>query len=439
MTIVTIDMVSSNTQSGMTANCKSALSRAVRKLKAAEDTALAHHSGSSHAANVADDTADEHQPDDNENEQDHEDVMAISTQKDTHNRTRPAMVFTDKEAKQRHSDEQVSFIILTRDNNKPDAYGASSETYGPLPWPGVAKAYNEKYGLRVGPAAMEKRARQHRSSWIAKHPTYPINIMYAEKPKAPQVRRSEVLAAKPQGYCVQSSTGKEQVRCTGGFVGADQLQTQAESFQAHVSNDRIGGWVPPDVIRNRADLNKYLDQLRSAQIERFVMEILDAQDLSLGVILADRGDLLQSSSVFQRSMNGNSDVLVQLRCSSIAVVQSYLDCTSVGGLTELPAHLLRDGSSLMRLYCFATQLEDDWVRERILALWRGFAESNAEVNLGLQDLNLLFESTRIGDPARNFWAATVHTAGLSVQLVEMFECNAELIAEIQDVVARASV
>jgi hypothetical protein len=93
----------------------------------------------------------------------------------------------------------------------------------------------------------------------------------------------------------------------------------------------------------------------------------------------------------------------------------------------------------MRLYCFAAQLEDDWVRERILALWRGFAESNAEVNLGLQDLNLLFESTRIGDPARNFWAATVHTAGLSVQLVEMFECNAELIAEIQDVVARASV
>lgn len=73
MTILTADMVSSDKQSAMTANSKSALSRAMIKLKATEDTALAHHSGSSHAANAADDSADEHQPDDYDHEQDHED------------------------------------------------------------------------------------------------------------------------------------------------------------------------------------------------------------------------------------------------------------------------------------------------------------------------------------------------------------------------------
>jgi hypothetical protein len=128
-----------------------------------------------------DDSADEYQPDDYEEEHDHEDAMMIDAPESTHIGAPHTIAHMDREAKQYRSDEQVGFIILTRDNNKPDAYGTVSETHGPLPWPGVAKAYNEKYKLCVGPAAMEKRARQHRGAWMVKHPTYPTSIVYTKK------------------------------------------------------------------------------------------------------------------------------------------------------------------------------------------------------------------------------------------------------------------
>ncbi|KAG9192310.1 hypothetical protein G6011_11044 [Alternaria panax] len=381
------------------------------------------------------DSVDEHKPDDHEDQYDRERAMMADTPKTTHIGAPHTMAHMDKEAKQRRSDEQVGFIILARDNNKPDAYGTMSDTYGPLPWPGVAKGYNEKYQLCVGPAAMEKRARQHRDAWVARHPTYPISILYTKKPKLSQGRRPDALVVNPRGYRVQSNASNEQVRRTEG-VGADELQAPAKP---HVSSDRVGGWVPPDFIRNQADvLNRYLDQIRSAEIEKFAMEVFDAQNVSLGAVVTTRGDL-ESSAVFQQLMNGGNGFQVRLHCSAIAVVQWYVHCLSSGGLAELPAHLLCDDSSLMNLYCFAAQLEDDWIRELILVLWRRFAELNAEVNLGLEDLNLLFESTHSEDPARNFWATTVCTVGLAAQVVEMGECNVDLIAEIQEVAARASV
>ncbi|RYO71436.1 hypothetical protein AA0113_g2215 [Alternaria arborescens] len=402
-------------------------------LEATQRAALTHHSNISHATDTVDDSADEYQPDDYEEEHDHEDAMMIDAPESTHIGAPHTIAHMDREAKQYRSDEQVGFIILTRDNNKPDAYGTVSETHGPLPWPGVAKAYNEKYKLCVGPAAMEKRARQHRGAWIAKHPTYPTSIVYTKKAKKSQDRRVDGLVVKP-----------------------GESHTPAEPFEGHIFNHRVGdyildsddeedckmnvgGWVPPDIVRNQvADLSSYLDQLRSAQIGNFVIEVFDAQNVLLGTIVADREDLV-SSPLLQRLINGNGRTQVQLHCCATTVVQSYVRCTSSKGLVELPALLLRDSSLLMNLYCFATQLEDNSVRELILALWHRFAESNTEVSLGLEDLNLLFECTCSGDPAREFWITTVCTMGLAAQLIKMGECNVNLIAEIQDVVARASV
>ncbi|KAI5380394.1 hypothetical protein J4E82_000971 [Alternaria postmessia] len=355
-------------------------------LEATERAALTHHSSISHATDTVDDSADEYQPDDYEEEHDHEDAMMIDAPESTHIGAPHTIAHMDREAKQYRSDEQVGFIILTRDNNKPDAYGTVSETHGPLPWPGVAKAYNEKYKLCVGPAAMEKRARQHRGAWM----------FIRRRAKTSQGRRVDGLVVKP-----------------------GESQTPAEPFEGHIFNHRVGdymldsddeedckmnvgGWVPPDIVRNQvADLSSYLDQLRSAQIGNFVIEVFDAQNVSLGTIVADREDLV-SSPLLQRLMNGNGRTQVQLHCCATTVVQSYVRCTSSKGLVELPAHLLRDSSLLMNLYCFATQLEDDSVRELILALWHRFAESNTEVSLGLEDLNLLFECTCSGDPAREF-------------------------------------
>lgn len=189
-------------------------------LEATERAALTHHSSISHATDTVDDSADEYQPDDYEEEHDHEDAMMIDAPESTHIGAPHTIAHMDREAKQYRSDEQVGFIILTRDNNKPDAYGTVSETHGPLPWPGVAKAYNEKYKLCVGPAAMEKRARQHRGAWMVKHPTYPTSIVYTKKTKTSQGRRVDGLVVKP-----------------------GESQTPAEPFEGHIFNHRVGDYM----------------------------------------------------------------------------------------------------------------------------------------------------------------------------------------------------
>ncbi|KAL1800246.1 hypothetical protein ACET3X_000588 [Alternaria dauci] len=431
-------MSSSHEQDAVKTGSKSTPICTVNNSEAAKGADPTHHQDSSLATDVADDSADEYQPDDHEVEDDQEDASMMDTPKITHTGASHTMNNMDKEAKQRHSDEQVGFIIMTRDNNQPDAYGATSETHGPLSWPTVAKAYNEKYKLSVGPAAMEKRARQHRSAWMEKHPTYPTSIVYTKKSKPSQGRHSAILVVKPHNHRVQGGTGDEEIRSTGD-VGADELQTAADPFEDYIPDHRIGGWMPPDDIRNEtADLDTYLDQLRSTQTEEIVIKVVDAQDVSLGTVTANREDL-GSSAVLQRLMNGNASIQVQLDCCDIRVVQWYVRCVSSKGLAELPADLPHDNGSLIHLYCFAAQLEDDWVRELILAHWRRFAESNAKVSLDVEDLNLFFKCTCSEDPARRFWATTVRTAGLAAQFVQMDECSVDLIAEIQDMVARAPV
>jgi hypothetical protein len=411
----------------------------MKNLKATKGSGTAHHPHSSVAMNETADGADRSQPRDERSEQDHEDATILETPEDAHSSTHRAMPVTDKEAKQRHADEQVGFIILKRDNNKPDAYGAVSETYGPLPWPAVAKAYNEKYEVSVGPAAMEKRVRQHRGAWVAKHPTYPLNIVYAKKPKKQQAARSKVIAVEHEPCRTNGNAEKQQVCRPNEACSADESQMHAEPIERHISNDRIGGWVPPDIIRNRADLKRYVDLIRSAHEGKVVIDVIDAQGLLFGTVMVDREGLLRSSILFQRLMDKSDQAQVELQYSSFAVIQRYVQCISSEGLTELPAYSHCDGSSLMELYCFAAQLQDDHVRGLIWAMWRHLGETDAEMGLAIEDLNLLFESTQNEDPARRFWIDTIHTAGLAHKLVEMDGCSMELIHEIRKMAAIRSV
>lgn len=85
----------------------------------------------------------------------------------------------------------------------------------------------------------------------------------------------------------------------------------------------------------------------------------------------------------------------------------------------------------MDLYCLAAQLQDDHMCGLILARWRTLAEKNAEMDLSVENMNLLFETTRYEDPARGFWVDIAHRAGIAPELVNMGVCNAELIAAIQ--------
>jgi len=413
------------------ATSESALLRALEMLKATAGPGTVHHSSDSIVTGETDDSEDEYQPGQKESEQDQADETTLVTLKNAHRVTQRAMLTMEREGKQRHAEEQVGFIIIKRDNNKPDAYGESSETYGPLPWPGVAEAYNKKYDMSVGPAAMEKRARQHRPAWLAKHPGYPLKIMYAKKPKTQAIRRSKVAALHAQAPCVQAYTSNQKVRGPTEVSHADRPQMRVDKGEVSISNERIAGWMPPDAIRNRADVHNYIDDLMSAHVEKVVLEVHDAHDSPSEVVIGDLEDLGSSSVVLQQLMAADSETTVQVECSSIEVVQWYVQCSSAGCLTKAPAGFHRGNGSLMDLYCLAAQLQDDHMCGLILARWRTLAEKNAEMDLSVENMNLLFETTRYEDPARGFWVDIAHRAGIAPELVNMGVCNAELIAAIQ--------
>jgi hypothetical protein len=419
-------------QTSTTATPDSVLLRATKNLEAAAGTRTVGHSSSSVIADRADDSGDEYQPGDQEVEEYREDENSLDTAEDAHRITHRAMLMMSREEKQRHADDQVGFIIFKRDNNQPDPFGALSETYGPLPWPGVAKAYNERYNASVGAAAMEKRSRQHRVAWVCRHPTYPVQIVYSEKPKAQPVRRAKNAATQAPAHCLKDNVNKQEVRPPNVVSPVDEVQTCTEPTE--VSNSRIGGWVPPDAIRDQADLNNYVDHYAPVEIEGVVLEVNDADGSSSETVLADREGLISSSVVLQKLMDSNERTEVELQCSSLEVVEWYVQCVASGKLTEAPKCSRRKSISLMELYCFATQFQDDHVRGLILARWRCLAEEDAEMDVSVRDLELLFESTGSEDEARNFWININRKAGLGHKLIEMGACNSELIAATQSVV-----
>jgi hypothetical protein len=175
--------------------------------------------------------------------------------------------------KQRLLDEQVSFIILTRDNNKPSPYGAASTETKPLPWPAVSKLYNAKFGTSVGSAAMEKRARKHRGTWIAARPGYPRDITYAKNVLI-AVPREGMNVPKPTVPCQNKAAGHvaEMIRPEDGSDEDDEseanvtepsvkgLKFRVARLESSYRSLQVGGWIPPDSVREAADINNYIQR-----------------------------------------------------------------------------------------------------------------------------------------------------------------------------------
>jgi hypothetical protein len=167
--------------------------------------------------------------------------------------------------KQRKLDEQVSFIIFTRDNNTPDPYGRNSSAFAPLPWTAVAEVYNETFRVgqsQLGMAAMEKRARQHRDTWMAARPDYPRSITYTIKPKIPMPKRPRATkvkqmktASKPplnQPPGVQSTKSQALEKELDAIRKAYKklLRRAFMMFEGDSRASRVAGWVPPEEDRN---------------------------------------------------------------------------------------------------------------------------------------------------------------------------------------------
>lgn len=154
--------------------------------------------------------------------------------------------------KERFLNYRVTFIIRLRDNIKPDPDASHSTESGPLSWPIVAQAYNEMFDLDVGSAAVEKRARTWRETWLAARPEYPRQIVYTKGAKGAMGARVKVpYKAKPMKAA--QVTNELMTDTYDEDLNAFPLSTQSKSGL------RVVAWVPPDDVRNAADIMNYID------------------------------------------------------------------------------------------------------------------------------------------------------------------------------------
>jgi len=384
-------------------------------------TGMVHHVYSSPMIDAADGSGDDYESD-AETEDDKTEEMKTAYPIDSPSPAHRTTPQGDTESLKHKREEQVAFIILARDNNKPDPYSTVSETHGPLPWSNVAKAYNERYGKSIASAAMEKRARQGRAAWIEKNPTYPSEIVYSKKIKRTKTNYPTITVAV---------TEQNQ-----DFLAANNLQEGAEASDTCSSNSFVAGWLPSDYIRNSADRGNYADEVFSTLAQMVCIDVYNDQKLQLGSVIVNREDLRRNSPILRRLLDNESITQLQLHCWPLGLIEHYAECLSPERPAQLPERVLRNAVSVVELYCFAVQIEDDRVRALVLDHWRRLSQQMAEVNLELEDLNLLFNNTQHDDPAREFWAATVCAAGLADRVLRMGGCHYALIAHIQEVVAR---
>lgn len=334
---------------------------------------------------------------------------------------------THRHNKQDLAEEQISFIIFTRDNNKPDPYGQYSSTHRPLPWPAVAQAYNKVFRVdqhAIGSAAMEKRARTHREAWMAVRPEYPRNIVYAKKDAAPKSKSSR----REKVEQVERITSTKKADTIGAAREIDHIATEVDTTARQLLNHvaerstRVAGWVPPDYIRNH-DLYDQVDE--PDDNEHTSIEVCNGSNRSLGIVRVCTRDLVRSSGLAARLWSNAldiHDVRIGLPGASTMAVHQYAACISPNftQLRDLCARGMdKSGTpyawgfgALASLYNAATVLEDPNVRQLLLLQWQDFIDRGVKLELDLDALNSLFDTTTPGDPARSFWATALFSAGL---------------------------
>jgi hypothetical protein len=355
--------------------------------------------------------------------------------------------------------QQVSFIIITRDNNKPDPWGKQSTTTGKLTWPAVAEAYNKKFRAGqapVGSAAMEKRARLHREAWMAARPKYPRKIVYAKrapvsktkpKPKSKPLRDTE---SKSMTFGISKSKSKAQSKTNSTGAKSGTILEQLRTYYAERST-RVGGWVPPDEIRNHAHEVSNADP---DEEEHTTIDVLDLQGDYLGVTHVPTRDLVNTSALIARKRETIADIRLTLQCQSMTTVEMYAECISSerqmalpllgiqqirdhdGDIIEMASEQIGcDFAALVDLYNVATALEDSYVRQLVMNRWEEMIRSDIECELDPCALNNLFRGTGYADPAQTLWAHQLYFAGLAEAVISAGTYQPKLVAMLKELKA----
>lgn len=315
-------------------------------------------------------------------------------------------------ARQRLLDDQVSFLIETRDNNKPHLYGPRSSTDGPLNWEDVAKLYNAKFNTQIRAAAVRKRVLFHREAWLAQHPGYPTDIVYTSE------------ASKTRINSLKNLT--------------DEDPASDEIYKARKA--RIGGWFPPESVRKAADIQYYFDRRELIDeieyTQYIVLEVVDSRGAGLGNVLVTLADWRRTSAWCQRETEHDTDFRVRVTATIKSVIEDYvrfLSSTVWGSPVDLASV---EAVVQLEVYCVAAQFEDAPVKGLLMGYWNKILNQDIKLALDADSLNQLFHSTEPDDPARDFWAETAHGAGVAGQLLDEKDCHFTLARKLRNLMKR---
>lgn len=383
----------------------------------------------------------------------------------------PALTLATAGSKNALRDEELEFIIHTRDNNKPNLYGSHSQTTGKLAYPEVARLYNEKYGRKVGPAAVEKRYRTNLLKYYAAHPDYPQKINYAAKtamvrPKLPAREGQVTEKLKVQSNALRKIRSSQQPEIQSNH----NLNTQAQATQVNSKDDALTkvcgkkkkkrhiSWRPAEGLVETTSLEEYVEDSWKVQGEEhpnmLFLTVVDGKGSKLGIVAVPTKHLRATSELYVRQRGNTIVSEITIQTPSELTVERYVRCISPTPLSRLPQHdfvvtvtrepnrtvhwrvdctrIDWDFNALLDLYLLASEMSDNVVRDLVFIHWRHTLQQVSKLELDRLEINRLFEDLPRGDPAQKFWAHTMYSSGLSDRVLNGEGWTYTLVEELEN-------
>ncbi|KAF1980337.1 hypothetical protein BU23DRAFT_625603 [Bimuria novae-zelandiae CBS 107.79] len=319
--------------------------------------------------------------------------------------TKSQVLCDPKAAEKAERWDELAFIVRAKENFVQDLtkpFGHSTTT-GPLTNAQLKDAYNLHYNRSVGNKACIKRYRNDKQKVYDEFPDYPRSIVYT--PKQPVSQKDKPI---DQGT-VNGVGGAE----TEGDTQESELRSTSkgsrQALKRHQRNIESG------------DLRRYVEASWSIPDDGHETGVEFVLNYSIGRFMGAVTIPLKhikTSREYVELRKHNFVESIVLSGVSVITLQRYSRCISPVPLSKLPHYDLAivssseqygtwDFEATVDLYELATQLKDDHVRGLILKYWKEELRPLIRYEVGLDELNMLFDRFPADDPAVQFWAHAV--------------------------------
>ncbi|KAL5452708.1 hypothetical protein PMIN07_008269 [Paraphaeosphaeria minitans] len=357
--------------------------------------------------------------------------------------------------------EELVFIVFAKENFRqdPSAPKGHSVTSGPLTNPELRDAYCNRFDKDVGTEAAIKRYRNDKQKVYDTYPDHPRNIVYAPKQNKPKRHRpgkvSSLFSGNEEFF---DSPGADMGNThTGAEKFTEREKTKTDMAKAtHNVGSHLMSLEERDKIE-AGDLCQYLESswtIPEHEHQPWVRIMLaDSCERFIGACSIRAEDLKSSLTYVEYRQHTN---VRELWLTGVArtTLQRYVQCVSPLRLSKLPQcditlkpkgsdpsaavasckRLVWNFEATFDIYELATQLRDCHVRNLVMDHWREQLQVNHTYEVGLTQMQLLYDRLSMDDPALQFWTQALQDllptdeTKMDIDFVDSPSCTAFLVA-----------